>query len=205
MNDAELNRVLLGAHLPERSAKDWNESAQDTARAALMASQSPVSHQNTYSCSEVRKRNQFGFWAAGIATACIVVGFMFGHWHAERSQRRDEVAEARKLFNELSAMFPNQLEAVVLDGSAPRLQIAETPHAGRGTPLFVRICGKTGCQRVITFSGERVRLNGGVYDVLVDARGHIIIAGESFAWSSAERTSRTGGYQIEAAPLTGVL
>ena len=117
----------------------------------------------------------------------------------------NDVAGAQKLFSELSEMFPNQLEAVVLDGSTPRLVLAEKTSENKGTPLFVRLCGAQGCQRVITFSGQRVLLNGESYEVLMDARGRVIVSGDHFVWLSGDGAPVHRGYRIEATQLEGAL
>ena len=98
-------------------------------------------------------------------------------------------------------MFPNQLEAVVLDGSTPRLVLAEYPASGKGAPLFVRLCHGRGCQRFITYSGGRVSLNGENCEVLLNAQGNVIVTGERFAWSSGDGPASSGGYRIEAGVL----
>jgi hypothetical protein len=208
VSDSKLNGLLRRLTVPERSEMEWKEAAEKTMRKIAGVCHSrgpfgelpPVSSQYRVSASWRLAR-----WTAGVATACVIVGFILGQWHGRRGVRRDEVAEARKLFSELNVIFPDQVKAVVLDGSSPRLTVADAPQPNRGIPLFVRVCGRSGCQRIITFSGERVRLNGGDCDVLLDAAGNIIIIGERFVWSSAGQNSRNNGYRIQAAPLAGIL
>jgi hypothetical protein len=203
VNNSELKELLRRVHVPERKSEEWKELSDNTLR-GLRASLFAEGGRGQVALAPSRRKS-FALWAAGLATACIVAGFFFGHWHAGRNSRRDEIADARKLFAELSSMFPNQLEAVLLDGSTPRLVLAEKTSANQGVPIFVRLCGAGGCQRVITFSGRRVALNGETCEVLLDARGHVIVTGDRFAWSSGDTAALPGGYRIEAAPLTETL
>jgi hypothetical protein len=197
VNDSELNDLLRQARVPERSEQEWKESAEDTVRA--------LNHRRDKLDRLARPRAQrIVLWSVGLATACVLAGFFFGQWRAGRNAPQNEIADARKLFAELNAMFPDRLQAVVLDGTTPRLVLAEKISGEQGPPLYVRLCGARGCQRVITYSGQRVSLNGETCEVLLDARGHIIVTGERFAWSSGDKTL-AGGYRIEAAPLTGAL
>ena len=202
MNDSELNDLLRRAHLPGRSDAEWQELAEDTVRASLNRGPDKLDGLAPRAHSPARS---FVLWSLGVATACVVLGLAISHWPSRNESSRNELADARKLFSELSALFPNQLEGVVFDGSTPRLVLTEKTSENRGTPIFVRLCGAHGCQRVITFSGQRVSLNGETCEVLVDARGHVIVTGEHFAWSSGDGAAAQGGYRIEAAPLTGVL
>ena len=149
--------------------------------------------------------NRVALWSVGLATACVLFVLALNHWRADRTEPNNDLADAQKLFSELNALFPNQLAAVVFDGSTPRLVLAEQASANQGAPIFVRLCGAQGCQRVITFSGQRVSLNGESCEVLADARGHVIVTGERFVWSSGDGSSAQGGYRIEAATLAGTL
>ncbi len=194
MNDSELNGLLREHRVPERA---WEELAADTVRLA----QSAASHGARRGTSPHGRRWKpaFALWAVG-AAACVLAGFFVDHWHARRVQSV-EVAAARKIFSELNALFPNQIESVVLEGATPRLALANKAFADKGAPLFIRLCGDSGCQRVITYSGQRVTLNGESCEVLLDSRGHVIVTGERFVWSSGDVTKARGGYRIQAAPL----
>ena len=197
MNDSELNELLRQARVPERTSEQWDELQAGTVR-GLASTRSEGSEMG-------RGATRPGWrlaaaWAFAGATACVLLFFAFGHRRASRVEPDNDLADARKLYSELNTLFPNQLEAVVFDGSTPRLLLAEQPSGNKGAPLFVRLCGAQGCQRVITFSGQRVSLNGESCEVLVDARGHVIVTGERFAWSSGDAAT-TGDYRIEAGAL----
>jgi hypothetical protein len=208
VNDSELNDLLHRARVPERPDAQWTELQEDTVRRLTdvatsgqsAANRSPDQMAALCRDAATERWGRIRWWPTliGGATACVLFIFAFNHWHTGRVEPSRDLADARKLFSELNALFPNQLEAVVFDGSTPRLVLGE--QAYKGTPLFVRLCSAQGCQRVITFSGQRVPLNGESCEVLVDARGHVIVTGERFAWSSGDGAT-TGGYRIEAATL----
>lgn len=197
MNDSELNDLLQQARVPERSAEEWTGLAADTTR-QLQRRQQSVPTQSRAVWPRLA-------WGLGLATVCVLIGFLVGQQRADRETRLDEIAQARKLFAELSETFPNQLQTVVLDGKSPQIVLADRPLTNRGTPLYVRLCATNGCQRVITFSGERVPLNGEQCDVLVDANGRVIISGERFVWSSGEQVAGNPALRIEATLLAGAL
>jgi hypothetical protein len=197
VNDSELNEMLRDAQVPERSTEEWRRFSEDTMW-MLGQSAGPLAGPSAHP-----PRLRLAWWVTGFAGACIIIGISIAHWYARRAG--NEIADARKLFGELNAVFPDRLEAVMLDSSSPRLILADKPFSNSGAPIFLRICGSRGCQRVITFSGQRVRVNGENCEVLLDARGGIIVTGDTFAWSSAENGTRAGHYRIHAAPLSDVL
>jgi hypothetical protein len=82
--------------------------------------------------------------------------------------------------------------------------LAEQPVPGSNTPIFVRICAERRCERAVTFSGRRVRMNGESWEVLADARGNVIVAGEHSVWSSGQRPIGERGLQIEAVQLSAL-
>ena len=197
MNDSELNDLLSRARVPERSEAEWKDFSDGTLRQVRLS----LSAQGGGGL--LRDRRSMTAWASGCAVVCVLIALAC--WRSGRTKPNNNVAGAQKLFSELSEMFPNQLEAVVLDGSTPRLVLAEKTSENKGTPLFVRLCGAQGCQRVITFSGQRVLLNGESYEVLMDARGRVIVSGDHFVWLSGDGAPVHGGYRIEATQLEGAL
>lgn len=208
MNNSELDDLLRRGRVPERSEQEWKECAEDTVRALNLRREKVDGLALRGQALAARAHlpgKRIALWSAVFATACVLIALALNHWRADRTEPNNDLAAAQKLFSELNALFPDQLEAVVFDGSTPRLVLAEQTSQHKGTPIFVRLCGAQGCQRVITFSGRRVSLNGESCEVLVDARGHVIVTGERFVWSSGEAASSQPGYRIEAATLAGML
>jgi hypothetical protein len=210
VNDSELNNLLRRVRVPERNETEWKEFAGDTMRRLRTAPNFAGDDVRSLTSSRRTETetphvvSYIKWWAAGVAVACLLIGLFIGQSHSRRTGVR-EIVEARKLFSELNAMFPNQLQAVLLDGAAPQLVLSEKAATDKGVPLFVRVCGPKGCQRIITFSGESVRVNGELCEVLMGAQGEIIVAGEHFAWSSRATSSHGAGYHVEAVALTQAL
>jgi len=81
-------------------------------------------------------------------------------------------------------MFPGQLRAIVLDEKGWRIVLADVPDVPVSPPILVRLCGADRCRSIITFSGQDIPLGGDTMEVLSNARGGVIVAGNHFAWSS---------------------
>jgi hypothetical protein len=142
----------------------------------------------------------------GVAAVCLAVGFVLGSWRGQRPSGQDsQLAEARKYFHELEALFPNQLQGIVFDQQGTHLVLAPEPNLPASPPLYLKVCGPQGCQRFITFSGQQIRVNGDVCDVLVDHQGKVLVVGQETLWSDARGAVRRGPYQIEAKVLEASL
>ncbi len=141
-------------------------------------------------------------FALGVAAACIALGFLLGFWRGQRSPSHDpQLAEAQKYFQEVASLFPNQLQAIVFDQQGAHLVLAQEPNLPTSPPLYLKICGPKGTQRFVTFSGQQIRVNGDVCDVLADHQGNVLLVGRRLVWSGAQASAGSGPYQIEARPL----
>jgi hypothetical protein len=98
-------------------------------------------------------------------------------------------------------LFPNQLQALVLDAAGAHLVLAEQADVPASPPLYVKITGPKGAQRFVTFSGQRIRVNGDSFEVLVGRQGEVLLVGKQSVWSSSEPGVKAGPYRIEARPL----
>jgi hypothetical protein len=205
MKDRELNEVLKRAAVPERKADYWERfPSQVTAEISRRRRVSAVTHGGT-ACAWVSALRTFGSKPAfvlGVAAICLAVGFVLGSWKGQLPPAKDaQLAEARKYFHELEALFPNQLAAIVFDQQGPHMVLAPKPNLPTSPPLYLKICGPKGCQRFVTFSGQQIRVNGDVCDVLVDARGHVLLVGTKLVWTSADTGARIGEYRFAACSL----
>src|SRR5205807_3264137 len=111
------------------------------------------------------------------------------------------LAEAAKYIREIEALFPNQLQAIVLDQKGARLLLADHSNVPASPPLYLKICGPYGCQRFVTFSGQQIRINDDLCDVLIDRQGNVLLVGRELLWSSSEPAGKARPYRIEAKPL----
>jgi hypothetical protein len=220
MKDTKLNEVLRRAAVPERKADYWErfpsrvtaeiERRRQNARAEKRAD-APVpavaDGSTTWTwATAFRAFVSRRAFVLGVAAVCLAVGFVLGSWRGLRPSGQDaQLAEARKYFHELEALFPNQLQAIVFDQQGTHLVLAPEPNLPVSPPLYLKICGPQGCQRFITFSGQQIRVNGDVCDVLVDHQGKVLVVGQETLWSDARGAVRRGPYQIEAKVLEASL
>jgi hypothetical protein len=109
-----------------------------------------------------------------------------------------QLTAVRKYFREIEALFPNQLQAIVFEQQGTHLVLAGEPNLPTSPPLYLKICGPKGCQRFVTFSGQQIRVNGDICDVLADGRGGVLLVGRNLVWSSDQATASSGPYRIEA-------
>ena len=220
MKDTELNDVLKRAAVPERKADYWERfPRQVTAEIKRRGQHARAEKRADAPVPAVADGSSAWMWVGvfralvsrpafvlGVAAVCLAVGFVLGSWRGQRPSGQDsQLAEARKYFHELEALFPNQLQGIVFDQQGTHLVLAPEPNLPASPPLYLKVCGPQGCQRFITFSGQQIRVNGDVCDVLVDHQGKVLVVGQETLWSDARGAVRRGPYQIEAKVLEASL
>jgi hypothetical protein len=208
MNESELNEVLKRATVPERKADYWEQFPRRvTTELERLRQTAPVQRLSDAShawpwAAVFRFLGAKPAFAVGVAVVCLALGFFLGFWRGQRSPGSDpQLAAARKYFNEIEALFPNQVRAIVFDQQGTHLVLAQEPNLPASPPLYLKICGPRGCQRFVTFSGQQIRVNGDVCDVLADGRGDVLVVGRHVLWSGSRAGIRSGQYQIEARAL----
>jgi hypothetical protein len=140
--------------------------------------------------------------AAAVAVICLGLVFFLGFWRGQPALSNDsQLAAARKYYHEIEALFPNQVQAIVFDQRGTHLVLAKEPNVPASPPLYLKVCGPKGCQRFVTFSGQQIRVNGDVCDVLADGRGEVLLVGRQLLWSDAKAVAASDGYQVEARAL----
>jgi hypothetical protein len=180
MKDQELNELLSQAAVPDRPADYWEEFPRFITRRLRAGHKAGLQRR-------ARRLAPALIWAPGLAAVCLVIGFVIGFQNGHQSAPEDEtqLAAMRKLLREVEALFPHQIQAIVLDEREPCLVLAETANLPASPPVYLRICTADRCQSFITFSGQRVRVNSGEFEVLTDSRGNVIVVGPDTAWSSS--------------------
>jgi hypothetical protein len=201
MNQNELDRLLKSARPPERTEEYWREFPN------RITSQLHRQTQASAALRGGRKLRPLLAWGLGLATVCIAVGFIMKPQpqlksHAVLPVKKNQLAEARKCYSELEALFPNQLQSIVFGRQGPRMVLADKANVPVSTPLYLRICGLGGCEAFITFSGQQIQVNGEDCEVLADAEGRVILVGNDRVWSE---TDPSAAIQIEAMPLEASL
>src|ERR1017187_560695 len=220
MNNRELNDVLKRAAVPERKADYWERfPRQVTAEIKRRGQHARAEKRGDAPVPAVADGSTTWTWATafrafvsrpafilGVAAVCLAVGFVLGSWRGLRPSGQDaQLAEARKYFHEFEALFPNQLQGIVFDQQGTHLVLAPEPNLPASPPLYLKVCGPKGCQRFVTFSGQQIRVNGDVCDVLVDHQGNVLVVGQETLWADAKATTKRGPYQIEAKVLEASL
>lgn len=195
--DDELNELLRTARVPERTPEYWEEFPQVVLRQM---------HRPVRPHAEASSFPRRWAWGLGLAAACLVLGFFAGfrRGHAAGFSAA-EVAQSLKIYRELAALFPNQVQTVLLDGRSTQLVLAGDAQPPASAPLLVQICHAGACRSFITFSGQRVMLNGEGFEVLSDARGNVLVVGERLVWTSGEPRKAADGYHIRATTLGEML
>jgi hypothetical protein len=203
MNDRQLNAILRSAPVPERTGDYWERFPRQVS-AEIRRRESTSANTvggTTPSMPDLWQRLSRGFkpaFGAGFALACAVLAITFGLWHRAGSlTEASQILAAEKYLQEIEKLFPNQVEAIAFDQHGARMVISDHPDVPDSQPLYLKICGPQGCQRFITFSGQQVRVNGDVFDVLVDRRGAVLVVGEQWVWSSSSPAG-AGRYRIAA-------
>lgn len=193
MNDRELDKMLKFASLPEQPAEFWEQLPRRITTKIHWQSQ-----QRTALRVEPQRYDILD-WALGagvVAVVCLVSLLLQPRRNSPTVA--DPMAIAEKCFRETEALFPNQVQAIVFDEAGPRVVLAEKADIPTSPPLYLKICGPRGCQEIVTFSGQQVRVNGDVCDVLTDATGNVMLAGDHMFWSSQSVGTKAGRYRIEA-------
>jgi hypothetical protein len=179
MNDSELDRILKAAKTPERTEEFW---AQIPRRVTSRLHWKPAAR-------ETESRHWFPrlAWSLTALAACLLIGFMVGHWRGQRdSLAENGLLQNEKVIKEMLAMFPNRVRAVVQDDHGLHLVLSDKDDVPASTPLWVKICDGKHCSAVVTFSGQQIQVAHQDITVLADPDGKIILAGDSFLWSNGQ-------------------
>jgi len=216
MNNHDLDQLLKRAAVPEREPAYWDAFASQVRR-QLARSPSPlkglrakprgttdptvagVRGESVRLIPWIAERFRASrlVWGIGLASACIVIAVLIGS-RKEDANAATQLASMEKYYREVTALFPNQIQAVVLDEHGPHLVLAETPNVPNSNPILLTVCQAKHCQKFITFSGQQIQINAEKCDVLADAQGHVILAGQKLIWDSASAETAGLGYRIQA-------
>ncbi|MGN6555170.1 MAG: hypothetical protein ACTHLW_15800 [Verrucomicrobiota bacterium] len=207
MKNQELEQMLKIARLPEREESYWvrfpgqvmTKIQERAAGVRSLPRRHSLAPLFATLLGGLRLKPVFALALAGV---CVGLGFVFGLWTANHSsENATQLAVVRKYYQELEALFPNQIRAVIFDAHGARLELAERADVPVSPPLFLRIGGPQGCQEFVTFSGQSIRIHGESCEVLLDQRGDVLLVGERSVWSSSEPRGKAGAYRVEAGPL----
>jgi hypothetical protein len=204
MKDSELDQLLKSAPVPDRPQAYWDRfSALVLAKAHWLQTQTPAGAARPRGQPfGLRPRLRFAALSLAFAVIVLLLGLALLLLPARRHPiTNSQLATARKYFQEIETLFPNQVQAIVFDQQGPHLALAERADVPASSPLYLRICGAGGCKDYLTFSGQEIQVDGEQITVLADARGGIILTGNQFVWSSRGEMHDDKALKIEARNL----
>ncbi len=179
MNNHELDQLLKSVPPPGRPADYWNDfPAAVRSQLTSQPASDPVSEP-----PRPRRLPAYG-WAVALGAACIMLGFVLGFWRGHNSPPLDpQFAAAQKLYRESEGLFRHQIRAIIFENGGPRLILADHPNVPDSPPYYLKVCGPSGCQSFITFSGQQIQVNGRTCDVLADGSGRVMLVNDHAVWA----------------------
>lgn len=179
MNNDELNRLLRSAETPKRDATYWEEF---TNRITLEIRREKYLDFKT---EKPTAKLRLWFVGVGLVTASVALAFLAGFWRGQNSNPQViQTVGIQKYLQEIEAMFPNQLQAIIWDKKGAHLILSETANVPNSTPLLVTIYNGQKSKSILTFSGQEIQVNGEKCEVLLDGKQNVLLVGEHRIWSS---------------------
>ncbi|MEY3898127.1 MAG: hypothetical protein RLZZ214_3648 [Verrucomicrobiota bacterium] len=105
---------------------------------------------------------------------------------------------AAVILREFSALYPNQVKAIVQDDHGIELTLADKPGVLPGKALVLKICDARNCREIITFSGQNIEVAGHNVTVRTENGGRVILDGGKFLWSSDLKSQPGAAIHIES-------
>lgn len=105
---------------------------------------------------------------------------------------------AAVILREFSALYPNQVKAIVQDDHGIELTLADKPDVAPGKALVLKICDARNCREIITFSGQNIEVAGHDVTVRTETGGRVILDGGKFLWSSDLKSLPGAAIHIES-------
>ena len=194
MNNSELNELLKVAQVPERSQEYWEQFPR---RVITRTERGPQAVAEPFG----KGFRIPGFAYVAISLCCFlgILALCLRRSHSETTEM--PLAEAQTYLHEIEALFPNQVRAIVFDQQGAHLLLAEKADVPTSQPVFLKVCGATGCERFLTFSGAQIPINGEPCEVLVNPGGNVILMGQKIFWFSGKTPLKDQRYRIEARTL----
>jgi hypothetical protein len=194
MNNSELEKLLKSARAPEWTDEYWDDFPRRV-RARIAAGA------HTGLPANGASRVPWLTWGLGLATACLMIGFAVGHWQGRRAADSFALLQNGKTLREILTLFPNRVRAIEQDEHGMQLVLSDHPDVPASTPLWIKICDGQHCRAVVTFSGQNLRIAKEQVEVLLDARGQVLLVGDRFVWSSSDPVRAPDALRIQAHPV----
>ena len=211
MKDDELRDKLRQWRVPEAS-----ESARARSRhRALLAFR-----QRGFTAPELSGWRKFILCGGSVAALVVALGLsqVFLQHHAEnsapdvvvRSQQNvpENLANDRKILQQMQELFPNQVEAVVQKNGKTDLSITQSPAVGTAQPIVVVFQRGKESIRVLSYSGHHVCINLGnahrCFDILETPGGGVMLESETQVWITSQHPM-VEGYAVRGQTLEASL
>lgn len=210
MKDADLKKQLAALAPPAPS-----EVAQARAlHRATLALHQPVDAAAASTTGEPSSGTPFSralpVWTAVVFIAAIAVcaGTFYFRGSSANAPVVAMVETTRadlQTLSQVEGLFPGQLNAVIDRDGELQLDLTNGSHPSAAEqPLIVHLEGGEHRLRVLSYSGRSITVelkNGYItFEALVTSDGGVVLAGNDFAWSSAEPRP-LAGYRVQARPL----
>ena len=190
MNDKDLKRRLAGLPVPPAS-----ETACERAlhRSLIALRQGPDT-------SSSRPRVPFVRRLAGalaLPAILLVIGLVF----FRLVPAREGVASWQRTLQEMEALFPGQINAVIERDGDYDVELASRSVGSDEQPLIVEFSQGDRVLRVLSYSGRRVSVDLGgqvtSFEPLVTVEGDVSLTGDDFLWTE-DHPASPAGYKVTA-------
>lgn len=125
-----------------------------------------------------RPRIRIHFWPVLAVAACIALAFsLFFRPNptpvAVVPPKQDD--KYALILREVSAVFPDQLKAIIAEGGELRIALADEPIADDKQAVVVELCENQKCTTLITYVGQTVEVGRHIVTVREDEKGAIVV------------------------------
>lgn len=192
--------------LPEREASYWQTFPLRISQRLQQETAKDSQHENrpTPALSRLLPFQ----WKLAIAMALTLTALGVGYWlgsdsPSERARLVQHASRMVVYFQEIHALFPQQIQAIVFHDEGTDLMLSEASNLPESAPILLNIQMGNRHRSVITFSGQQIPINGELCEVFTDAKDHILVVGQNAVWTSAQPAASFGNSRIQACVLKG--
>ena len=125
-----------------------------------------------------QRRPRQRFWPALAAAACVFLTISLFTRPRDTPSRPASVPAEDKyalILREVSAVFPEQLQAIIAEGGELRISLADHTLSNKKQAVVVELRVADKCTTVITYVGQTVEVGEHRVTVRTDAKGAIVV------------------------------
>jgi hypothetical protein len=101
------------------------------------------------------------------------------------------------ILREVSAVFPEQVQAIIADGGELQISLADHPVSNNKQAVVVELCEQNKCTTIITYVGQTVEIGTHRVTVRTDEKGAILIDGPEFHGTGDHPGNPVSGLHIK--------